>query len=107
MLGDALFKKALHEYMARWHGKHPIPWDYFNSMSNASGQDLSWFFQSWFFTNGYIDLAVGPVSGSSVTVNNVGGFVASPSICSSNTPTAPAKPCTRPPPCGAPTSSRP
>ncbi|MDQ2773179.1 MAG: M1 family metallopeptidase, partial [Bacteroidota bacterium] len=76
MLGDALFKKALHEYMARWHGKHPIPWDYFNSMSSASGQDLNWFFNSWFFSNGYIDLAVGPVAGTSVTVNNMGGFVA-------------------------------
>ncbi|MDQ2794968.1 MAG: M1 family metallopeptidase [Bacteroidota bacterium] len=76
MLGDALFKKALHEYMDRWHGKHPIPWDYFNSMSSASGQDLTWFFNNWFFTNGYIDLAVGPVAGSSVTVNNLGGFAA-------------------------------
>ena len=76
LLGDALFKKALHEYMDRWHGKHPIPWDYFNSMNSASGQDLNWFFNSWFFSKGYIDLAVGPVSGSSVTVNNVGGFVA-------------------------------
>ena len=76
MLGDALFKKALHAYMDRWHGKHPIPWDYFNSMSNASGQDLNWFFNNWFFSNGYIDLAVGPVSGTSVTVNNLGGFAA-------------------------------
>jgi hypothetical protein len=76
MLGDALFKKSLHEYMDRWHGKHPIPWDYFNSMSSASGQDLTWFFNNWFFTNGYIDLAVGPVSANSVTVNNVGGFAA-------------------------------
>ena len=76
MLGDALFKKALHEYIDRWHGKHPIPWDYFNSMSSASGQDLTWFFNNWFFTNGYIDLAVGPVSGTSVTVNNLGGFAA-------------------------------
>ncbi|MFC6222797.1 M1 family metallopeptidase [Hymenobacter artigasi] len=73
MLGDALFKKALHEYMDRWHGKHPIPWDYFNSMSSASGQDLSWFFNNWFFTNNYIDLAV-TASGSTVTVQNIGGF---------------------------------
>jgi hypothetical protein len=73
MLGDALFKKALHEYMDRWHGKHPIPWDYFNSMSSASGQDLSWFFHNWFFTNNYIDLAVA-ASGSTITVQNIGGF---------------------------------
>lgn len=73
MLGDALFKKALHEYMNRWHGKHPIPWDYFNSMSSASGQDLNWFFNNWFFTNNYIDLAV-TASGPTITVQNIGGF---------------------------------
>ena len=74
MLGDALFKKALHEYMDRWHGKHPIPWDYFNSMSSAANQDLTWFFNNWFFTNNYIDLAVGPVTSGAITVQNIGGF---------------------------------
>jgi hypothetical protein len=78
MLGDELFKKSLHTYMDRWHSKHPIPWDYFNSMSNASGQDLSWFFQNWFFTNGYIDLALSKADktaqGTVVTIKNVGGF---------------------------------
>ena len=78
MLGDALFKKCLHEYMARWHGKHPIPWDYFNSFNSASGQDLNWFFHNWFFTHNYIDLAVGPITkgkqGTEVVVQNIGGF---------------------------------
>ena len=78
MLGDELFKKSLHAYMARWHSKHPIPWDYFNSMSSASGQDLNWFFQNWFFTNNYIDLALTKADkttqGTVVTIQNVGGF---------------------------------
>ena len=78
MLGEELFKKSLKEYMARWHGKHPIPWDYFNSMNSASGQDLNWFFNNWFFTNNYIDLALDPVTttaqGPAVAVRNVGGF---------------------------------
>jgi len=78
LLGDELFKKSLHEYMARWHSKHPIPWDYFNSMSSASGQDLTWFFQNWFFTNNYIDLALTKADktaqGTAITVQNVGGF---------------------------------
>lgn len=30
LLGDDLFKKALHHYMNMWNGKHPIPWDFFN-----------------------------------------------------------------------------
>ena len=78
MLGDEVFKKSLHAYMDRWHGKHPIPWDYFNSMSSASNQDLSWFFQNWFFTNNYLDLALTKADktaqGTVVTIQNVGGF---------------------------------
>jgi hypothetical protein len=79
MLGDELFKKALHTYMDRWHGKHPIPWDYFNSMSSGSGKNLDWFFNNWFFTNYYDDLALKGVTkapgGYKVDVQNVGGFV--------------------------------
>ncbi|SDD36041.1 M1 family metallopeptidase [Pedobacter soli] len=78
MLGDELFKKALHTYMSNWNGKHPIPWDYFNSMNSGSGQNLNWFFQNWFFTNNYLDLAVTKVSSTAgkatVTIKNVGGF---------------------------------
>jgi len=79
MLGDALFKKALHTYMDNWHGKHPIPWDYFNSMNTGSGRNLNWFFNNWFFTNYYIDLSIKGVTkaagGYTVAIKNVGGFV--------------------------------
>jgi hypothetical protein len=78
MLGDELFKKALHGYMDRWHGKHPIPWDYFNSMSSVSGKDLRWFFNNWFFSNGYNDIAItNPVRGKdgyTLSIANIGGF---------------------------------
>ncbi|MDB5030662.1 M1 family metallopeptidase [Mucilaginibacter sp.] len=78
MLGDALFKKALHTYMDNWHGKHPIPWDYFNSMNAGSGRNLNWFFNNWFFTNGYIDLgldnAKAVAGGYKLSINNIGGF---------------------------------
>ena len=79
MLGDELFKKALHTYMNNWHGKHPIPWDYFNSMNSGSGRNLNWFFNNWFFTNYYDDLALENVTktaaGYKADVKNVGGFV--------------------------------
>ncbi|HVW95625.1 MAG TPA: M1 family metallopeptidase [Mucilaginibacter sp.] len=78
LLGDDLFKKALHTYMANWHGKHPIPWDYFNSMNAGSGKDLNWFFNNWFFSYNYIDLAVKNVTrigmGYKIEVDNIGGF---------------------------------
>ena len=78
MLGDELFKKALHSYMNNWNGKHPIPWDYFNSMSTASGKNLNWFFNNWFFTNYYIDLNLQKVvkadGGYILSIQNIGGF---------------------------------
>jgi len=86
LLGDELFKKCLHTYMDRWHGKHPIPWDFFYAFNDAAGQDLNWFWNNWFFTNNYPDIAIdsviqtkGIVNNSpkriaSVTIHNIGGF---------------------------------
>jgi len=76
MLGDEMFKKALHFYMDTWNGKHPIPWDYFNSFNTATGKNLNWFFNNWFFTNNYLDIAVKGLSADkkTITVENLGGF---------------------------------
>lgn len=77
-LGDDLFKKALHHYMDNWNGKHPIPWDYFNSMNAGSGKNLNWFFNNWFFSNNYIDLKINTINQTQnnikINVENVGGF---------------------------------
>lgn len=78
LLGDKLFKKALHTYMNNWNGRHPIPWDYFYSMEKGSGQHLDWFFYNWFFTPGYIDLdlvkADKTSKGYTLAIKNIGGF---------------------------------
>ncbi|MDQ8012763.1 MAG: M1 family metallopeptidase [Flavobacterium nitrogenifigens] len=76
LLGDDLFKKALHDYMDNWNGKHPIPWDYFNSFNTATGKNLNWFFNNWFFTNNYLDIAVKGISADkkTITIENIGGF---------------------------------
>lgn len=78
MLGDKIFKKALHNYMNNWNGKHPIPWDYFYSMEKGAGKDLNWFFYNWFFTPNYIDLDLVKVDktskGYTLDIKNTGGF---------------------------------
>ncbi|HEY9257446.1 M1 family metallopeptidase [Chitinophaga sp.] len=78
MLGDELFKKCLHAYMNNWHGKHPIPWDYFYSINTAAGQNLNWFWNNWFFSNNYIDLTLTDVKlnakKASLRIVNTGGF---------------------------------
>jgi hypothetical protein len=57
-LGSEKFKKALHIYMKTWHGKHPIPYDYFFSFNNALGRDLSWFWDPWYFQRDFADLSI-------------------------------------------------
>jgi aminopeptidase N len=80
LLGDGEFKTVLHAFMDRWHGKHPIPWDFFNTVNNVTGQNLNWFWKSWYFDNSYIDLAVGSVekhgNDYTVVINNIGGMPA-------------------------------
>lgn len=80
LLGDQLFLKALHGYMERWHGKHPIPWDFFYSINDVSGQNLNWFWNSWYFSNNYIDLGITGAEQKkkqlTVTLQNLGGMPA-------------------------------
>ena len=80
LLGDELFRKCLHAYMNRWHGKHPTPWDFFYTFNNVSGKNLNWFWNSWFFESNYIDLAVTEVkqtgTGFTVNIENIGGMPA-------------------------------
>jgi aminopeptidase N len=62
MLGDKLFYKGLHYYIQQWHGKHPIPYDFFNCMNTGSGKNMNWFWKKWFFDNGEPDLAITKVN---------------------------------------------
>ena len=64
MLGDKLFTQALHTYITNWNGKHPLPYDFFNSMNAGANRNLNWFWQRWFFDGGYPDLAIARVTKS-------------------------------------------
>ncbi|MBS1746384.1 MAG: M1 family metallopeptidase [Bacteroidetes bacterium] len=70
MLGDKLFTKALHYYIEQWHGKHPMPLDFFNCMNVGSGINLNWFWKKWFYEDGMPDLAISNVkrNGKKTTV---------------------------------------
>ncbi len=78
LLGDAAFRNGLQAFIDRWKGKHPTPWDMFNTFNDVTRQDLNWFWNRWFFTNSYIDLAISAVtrtgSGYMVTIDNIGGM---------------------------------
>ena len=74
-LGDSVFKEALHVYMDRWNGLHPIPYDFFNTFENVSGQDLDWYIQPWFFEHSYADLGIKKVTlDNKIVIENNGGL---------------------------------
>ena len=55
--------------MNRWNGKHPMPYDFFFTFNEASGQDLNWLYKPWFFEFGYPDLGIEKVSQEKKSLN--------------------------------------
>ena len=78
LLGDDLFRKGMQEYIRRWNGKHPTPYDFFHTLNTATGQDLGWYWKPWFFETKTPDLALSAVAakGKSLkaTITNKGGL---------------------------------
>ncbi|NIF05109.1 M1 family metallopeptidase [Chryseobacterium sp. Tr-659] len=78
LLSPDVFADCLQEFLLRWKGKHPTPWDMFNSFNDISHQDLNWFWHRWFFTGNYADIGVSKIerSGNNNTIHltNKGGM---------------------------------
>jgi peptidase M1-like protein len=58
VLGPDRFDYAFNEYVKHWAFKHPLPYDFFRVMNDASGEDLNWFFKPWFFTTWKLDQSI-------------------------------------------------
>ena len=78
LLGEETFRSAIQEFMNRWNGNHPIPYDFFNTMKFVGKQDLDWLVKPWIFEFGYPDLAIKNVENSSgkykIDIERVGNF---------------------------------
>ncbi len=79
VLGPERFDAAFREYIDRWAFKHPTPWDFFHTMENASGEDLSWFWRSWVLNTWKLDQTVKgvkyvkdkPENGAEITIESL------------------------------------
>ena len=78
ILGKERFDLAFRTYVKRWAFKHPMPDDFFRTMENVGGEDLSWFWRGWFVNNWRFDQAITAVryvkndatKGAVITVEN-------------------------------------
>ncbi len=75
ILGEERFDYAFRYYMEKWAYKHPQPDDFFRCIENAAGEDLGWFWRSWFLNNHSLDQAINEVEQGDgfvhVTVSNL------------------------------------
>lgn len=79
ILGPDKFDYAFRQYINDWAYKHPRPEDFFRSMDNGSGEDLTWFWQGWYHHNWQLDQAITKVdytdgkeaNGVDITVTNM------------------------------------
>ena len=78
ILGKNRFDYAFKNYIAKWAYKHPQPDDFFRSMENGAGENLSWFWKGWFYNNWPLDIVLvdakyankDPKNGIQVTIAN-------------------------------------
>lgn len=61
VLGPERFDLALKTYVERWAYKHPQPDDFFRTIENVSGEDLSWFWRGWFQYNWRLDQGISSI----------------------------------------------
>ena len=64
VMGPERFDYAFREYIRRWVFKSPRPADFFRSMEDASGLDLSWFWRGWFLETASLDQGIESVQQS-------------------------------------------
>jgi hypothetical protein len=78
ILGAERFDLAFRTYVERWAFKHPAPDDFFRTIENVAGEDLSWFWRGWFVNNWRLDQGINsieyvdnnPKSGVYITIEN-------------------------------------
>ncbi len=78
VLGPERFDLAFRTYVERWAFKHPTPDDFFRTMENVAGEDLSWFWRGWFQYNWRFDQGINsikyvkndPKKGVVITIEN-------------------------------------
>ena len=61
VLGPERFDLAFKTYIERWAYKHPQPDDFFRTIENVAGEDLSWFWRGWFQYNWRLDQGINSI----------------------------------------------
>jgi aminopeptidase N len=76
LMGVERWHEAYQAFIRDWAYKHPSPWDFFNTFERFAGQDLDWFWTSFYYETWTVDFDAVSVdqkaSGSTVHIANRG-----------------------------------
>jgi len=72
LLGRETMKAIFIEFTKRWKHKHSTPYDFFYTVEDVTGRDLSWFWKAWYFDFNYADYEVTSVENGKITITNLG-----------------------------------
>lgn len=61
MLGEPRVLAALREYATDWRYHHPLPEDFFAAMNRSLGEDLDWYWSTWWYETWTLDHAIAAV----------------------------------------------
>jgi len=71
LMGRETWEEAYRTFISDWAFKHPSPWDFFATFERFAGEDLDWFWTSFYYETWTLDQAVrgpSPKSGGGYTV---------------------------------------
>lgn len=75
IIGKDVMQKSLKGFIETWQHKHPTPYDFFFYLNKSTGKDLNVLWNTWFFGQGFPDLALkdaGVKSNRKVEVERIG-----------------------------------
>lgn len=65
-LGKEVMGEIMRTYFKRWRFKHPKSQDFFDIITEVSGQDMSWFIEPAFYSSAHIDYTIAAISSREV-----------------------------------------
>jgi len=72
LIGEEKWTEAYRDFISEWAYKHPTPWDFFNTFERYAGEDLDWFWSSFYYQTWNVDfdaVSVDPRPGGGGTVH--------------------------------------
>jgi hypothetical protein len=75
-LSDQIFDSIMHDYYIKWKNKHPGPDDLRAQFENATGKDLSWFFDDFLSTTKRLDYKIVSYKNHNLLIKSKGEMMA-------------------------------